>query len=81
LSRVLARDIISRIDVPAHDNSAMDGYALRGEDVAEGQQVRLQIIGAVHAGEQFAGSVGPGQCVRIMTGAPMPDGCDTVIPQ
>ncbi|OWY35971.1 molybdopterin molybdotransferase MoeA [Herbaspirillum aquaticum] len=81
LSRVLARDIISRIDVPAHDNSAMDGYALRGEDVAAGQQVRLQIVGAVHAGEQFAGSVGPGQCVRIMTGAPMPEGCDTVIPQ
>lgn len=81
LSRVLAQDIISRIDVPAHDNSAMDGYALRGADVAEGKQVRLQIVGAVHAGERFAGSVGPGQCVRIMTGAPMPEGCDTVIPQ
>jgi molybdopterin molybdotransferase len=81
LSRVLAQDIISRIDVPAHDNSAMDGYALRGAEVAAGQQVRLQIIGAVHAGERFSGTIGPGQCVRIMTGAPMPAGCDTVIPQ
>lgn len=81
LSRVLAQDIVSRIDVPAHDNSAMDGYALRGEDVAAGQQVRLQIVGAVHAGGHFAGTVQPGQCVRIMTGAPMPAGCDTVIPQ
>ncbi|UIN23272.1 molybdopterin molybdotransferase MoeA [Herbaspirillum frisingense] len=81
LSRVLAQDIISRIDVPAHDNSAMDGYALRGEDIADGQAKRLQIVGAVHAGQRFEGSVQRGQCVRIMTGAPMPAGCDTVIPQ
>ncbi|ADJ63391.1 molybdopterin molybdotransferase MoeA [Herbaspirillum seropedicae] len=81
LSRVLAQDIVSRIDVPAHDNSAMDGYALRGEDLAEGRELRLQIIGEVHAGDRFTGQVGPGQCVRIMTGAPMPAGCDTVIPQ
>lgn len=81
LSRVLAQDIISRIDVPAHDNSAMDGYALRGEDIAEGQARRLQIVGVVHAGQRFEGSVQRGQCVRIMTGAPMPHGCDTVIPQ
>jgi molybdopterin molybdotransferase len=81
LSRVLAQDIVSRIDVPAHDNSAMDGYALRGADVAHGAEVRLAIVGAVHAGASFAGEVGPGQCVRIMTGAPMPAGCDTVIPQ
>lgn len=79
LSRVLAQDIVSRIDVPAHDNSAMDGYALRGEDVAAG--ARLQVVGAVHAGESFAGEVLRGQCVRIMTGAPMPAGCDTVVPQ
>ncbi|WP_075257864.1 molybdopterin molybdotransferase MoeA [Herbaspirillum camelliae] len=81
LSRVLAQDIVSRIDVPAHDNSAMDGYALRGEDLAEGRELRLQIIGEVRAGDRFTGQVGPGQCVRIMTGAPMPAGCDTVIPQ
>lgn len=81
LGRVLAHDIVSRIDVPAHDNSAMDGYALRGADIAHGQQVHLALAGAVHAGEQFKSEVGPGQCVRIMTGAPMPAGCDTVIPQ
>ncbi|AON54210.1 gephyrin-like molybdotransferase Glp [Herbaspirillum seropedicae] len=81
LSRVLAQDIVSRIDVPAHDNSAMDGYALRGEDLVEDRELRLQIIGAVHAGDRFMGQVGAGQCVRIMTGAPMPTGCDTVIPQ
>lgn len=81
LSRVLATDIISRIDVPAHDNSAMDGYALRGEDVAAGTEVRLQIVGEIHAGTSFGSEVHSGQCVRIMTGAPMPAGCDTVIPQ
>ncbi|MBP0596804.1 molybdopterin molybdotransferase MoeA [Herbaspirillum sp. LeCh32-8] len=81
LSRVLAQDIISRIDVPAHDNSAMDGYALRGTDVAAGAAVTLKVVGSVHAGARFDGEVQPGQCVRIMTGAPMPAGCDTVIPQ
>ncbi|WP_265112856.1 gephyrin-like molybdotransferase Glp [Herbaspirillum sp. alder98] len=81
LGRVLAHDIVSHIDVPAHDNSAMDGYALRGADIADGRQVRLSVVGAVHAGQRFAGTVAPGQCVRIMTGAPMPDECDTVIPQ
>ncbi|MBO9535995.1 gephyrin-like molybdotransferase Glp [Herbaspirillum sp.] len=81
LGRVLAQDIVSRIDVPAHDNSAMDGYALRGEDIAAGHEVRLAIAGSVHAGASFAGEVQRDQCVRIMTGAPMPAGCDTVIPQ
>ncbi|MFJ3045225.1 gephyrin-like molybdotransferase Glp [Herbaspirillum chlorophenolicum] len=81
LGRVLAQDIVSRIDVPAHDNSAMDGYAMRGEDIAAGNEVRLAIAGAAHAGASFDGEVLPGQCVRIMTGAPMPSGCDTVIPQ
>jgi len=81
LSRVLAQDIVSRIDVPAHDNSAMDGYALRSQDLADGQDLHLQVIGEVHAGDRFRGQVGQGQCVRIMTGAPMPEGCDTVVPQ
>jgi molybdopterin molybdotransferase len=82
LGRVLARDIVSAIDVPAHDNSAMDGYALRGADLqADGDSV-LPI-----AGTAFAGSAGqtdavpPGHCVRIMTGAVMPAGLDTVVPQ
>jgi molybdopterin molybdotransferase len=81
LGRVLARDIVSPIDVPAHDNSAMDGYALRGSDLAAGGDTVLQAVGTGFAGAQFDGSVGAGQCVRIMTGAVMPAGLDTVVPQ
>lgn len=81
LGRVLARDIVSAIDVPAHDNSAMDGYALRGSDLAVSGDTVLQVAGTGFAGAQFGGSVGAGQCVRIMTGAVMPAGLDTVVPQ
>ncbi|MDY7579229.1 molybdopterin molybdotransferase MoeA [Herbaspirillum sp. RTI4] len=81
LDRVLAQDVISTIDVPAHDNSAMDGYALRGADLADVATLQLRLVGSVHAGHRFDGQVGSGECVRIMTGAVMPDGCDTVIPQ
>ncbi|HOB94534.1 MAG TPA: molybdopterin molybdotransferase MoeA [Aquabacterium sp.] len=81
LGRVLARDIVSTIDVPAHDNSAMDGYALRSADLAADGDTLITIAGTALAGEQFAGAVGPGQGVRIMTGAVMPAGCDTVVPQ
>ncbi len=81
LGRVLARDIVSAIDVPAHDNSAMDGYALRGSDLAASGDTVLQVAGTGFAGAQFDGSVGAGQCVRIMTGAVMPAGLDTVVPQ
>lgn len=81
LGRVLAQDIISPIDVPQHDNSAMDGYALRGADLDAAREVTLQIAGTAYAGAGFADAVEPGQCVRIMTGAPMPAGCDTVVPQ
>jgi molybdopterin molybdotransferase len=81
LGRVLAADIISPIDVPAHDNSAMDGYALRGADLDPAGATALVIAGTVHAGGAFDGVTGAGQCVRIMTGAPMPAGCDTVVPQ
>ena len=81
LGRVLARDIVSAIDVPAHDNSAMDGYALRGGDLAESGDTVLQVAGTGFAGAQFDGSVGAGQCLRIMTGAVMPAGLDTVVPQ
>ena len=81
LGRVLARDIVSVINVPASDNSAMDGYALRGSDlVAQGDTV-LTSIGTGFAGQQFRGAVQVGQCVRIMTGAVMPPGLDTVVPQ
>jgi molybdopterin molybdotransferase len=81
LDRVLAEDQRSPIDVPAHDNSAMDGYAVRAADLAAGEPVRLRVIGAAHAGAPFAGSVGPGEAVRVMTGAVMPAGCDTVVIQ
>ncbi len=81
LGRVLARDIVSAIDVPAHDNSAMDGYALRGSDLSASGDTVLQAVGTGFAGAQFDGSVGAGQCVRIMTGAVMPAGLDTVVPQ
>ncbi|PLZ02478.1 molybdopterin molybdenumtransferase MoeA [Burkholderia sp. WAC0059] len=82
LDRVLARDIVSPIDVPAHDNSAMDGYAFDGTAlVATGDTVKLAVAGKAFAGHPFRDDVAAGACVRIMTGAPMPAGCDTVVPQ
>ena len=81
LGRVLAADVISPIDVPAHDNSAMDGYALRGTDLPAAGAARLRVIGTLHAGEVPTLQVQPGQCVRIMTGAVMPANCDSVVPQ
>ncbi|PPE67677.1 gephyrin-like molybdotransferase Glp [Caldimonas caldifontis] len=81
LGRVLAADIISPIDVPSHDNSAMDGYALRGSELSPDRPTRLHIAGTGLAGQQFQGPVTAGQCVRIMTGAVMPEGLDTVVPQ
>jgi molybdopterin molybdotransferase len=80
LGRVLAEDIISPINVPAHDNSAMDGWALRSSDLAKDAPVTLTEIGAALAGSEYSGRPGPGECVRITTGAVMPYGCDTVIP-
>src|SRR3990170_8179856 len=77
LGRVLAEDIVPRINVPAHDNSAMDGYAIRFSDVEK----PLKEIGAALAGKPFGGKLGPGECVRIMTGAVMPPGADTVVIQ
>jgi len=81
LDRVLAADVISPISVPAHDNSAMDGFAFRGADLATDAATTLAVVGTVFAGKAFDGGVGHGQCVRIMTGAVMPAGCDTVVPQ
>ncbi len=79
--RVLAADLVSPIAVPAHDNSAMDGYALRGSDLqAAGDTVLLVAPGTVMAGAPHSGSVAPGQCIRIMTGAVMPAGLDSVVP-
>ncbi|GAA4328757.1 hypothetical protein GCM10023144_14890 [Pigmentiphaga soli] len=81
LGRILAADLVSPIDVPAQDNAAMDGYALRGADLAPGRDAEATVIGTALAGHPYAGPVGPGQAVRIMTGAVMPDGCDTVAAQ
>ena len=80
--RVLAADIISLVSVPPHDNSAMDGYAFDGAALQPGQPLMLQPVGGTaFAGKAWQGSVGPGQCVKIMTGAIMPTGLDTVVPQ
>ncbi len=81
LGRVLAADVVSGIDVPSHDNSAMDGYALRGADLAADGPTRLRIAGTGFAGAAYDGPVGAGECLRIMTGAVMPAGLDTVVPQ
>ena len=81
LDRVLAQEVVSGIDVPAHDNSAMDGYAFRGADLQGGGQTLLKIIGTAYAGKAYAGNVPEGCCVKIMTGAVMPENCDTVVPQ
>jgi molybdopterin molybdotransferase len=81
LGRILAADIVSPIAVPAHDNSAMDGYAFAGAGLAGSGPSRFRPIGTAYAGAAFAGAVGAGDCVRIMTGAVMPAGCDTVVPQ
>ncbi|MBK6335765.1 MAG: molybdopterin molybdotransferase MoeA [Betaproteobacteria bacterium] len=81
LGRVLAADVISPIDVPGHDNSAMDGYALRFADLAPAGETLLRRVGESFAGKPAAASVGPGECVRIFTGAVMPAGADTVVMQ
>ncbi|NLD53970.1 MAG: molybdenum cofactor guanylyltransferase [Burkholderiaceae bacterium] len=81
LERVLARDIVSPIDVPPHDNSAMDGFAVRGSDLDADGETRLAVIGRAAAGRPFDGRLGPGEAVRIMTGAVMPVGADTVVLQ
>lgn len=76
MGRVLANDITSPINVPGFDNSAMDGYAFRHQDVHK--YTHFKVIGKSFAGTPFAGEVNAGECVRIMTGAAIPDGCDCV---
>jgi molybdopterin molybdotransferase len=81
LGRVLAADVVSPFDVPPHDNSAMDGFAFDGAQLAPGAALDLQVVGTALAGKAWQGRVLPGQCVKIMTGAVMPAGLDTVVPQ
>lgn len=85
LGRVLAEDIVSPISVPPHDNSAMDGYAFDGAvlqaNALSDASVTLRVVGTALAGAAWRGALGAGDAVRIMTGAMMPPGLDTVIPQ
>ncbi|EFP65642.1 Molybdopterin molybdenumtransferase [Ralstonia pickettii] len=82
LDRVLVEDVLSSIDVPSHDNSAMDGFAFASAELAgHAGEISLRVIGTAYAGASFDGAPSAGEAVRVMTGAVMPAGCDTVIPQ
>ena len=81
LERILYRDVVAPFDVPAHTNSAMDGYAVRHADLSDEGETRLAVIGTAFAGKAYAGSVEAGQAVRVMTGAVLPAGADTVVVQ
>ena len=80
LQRTLASDVLSPMNVPPHNYSAMDGYAVRLGNLAN-TSCKLKIIGSAYAGHVFDGRVSAGECVRIMTGALIPDGCDSVVMQ
>ncbi len=81
LGRVLAEDILSRINVPPYANSAMDGYAVQGTDLPVAGQTKLTMVGTSFAGQPYSGTVQAGQCTRIFTGAVIPDGTDTIVMQ
>jgi molybdopterin molybdotransferase len=84
LACVLAEEVVSRLDIPAWTNSAMDGYAARASDVrgaSQSQPVRLRVVEQLPAGHFPSRSIGTGECARIFTGAPLPDGADSVIRQ
>ncbi len=84
LGSVLAEPVVSPLDIPAHTNSAMDGYAARAEDVRGASPEaprRLTVVETIPAGRFPSQRIGPGQCARIFTGAPLPDGADSVIRQ
>jgi molybdopterin molybdotransferase len=81
LGRVLAEDVVSPLNVPAHDNSAMDGYAVRHADLKADGEITLKVAGSSFAGAPFKGAMPTGQCVRIMTGGVVPQGADTIVMQ
>ncbi|HEY7480327.1 MAG TPA: gephyrin-like molybdotransferase Glp [Gemmatimonadales bacterium] len=84
LDAVLAEDVVSPLDIPPWANSAMDGYATRGADArgaTEERPVRLRVVEQLPAGRFPTRTIGPGECARIFTGAPLPQGTDTVIRQ
>ena len=80
LDRVLAQDVMSPINVPPHNNSAMDGYAFDGAQLSD-QSLHLHVVGTALAGRAWQGQLQAGECLKIMTGAILPDGMDTVVPQ
>ena len=79
--RVLAQDVVSPISVPAHDNSAMDGFAFSSTLLLPGQSLSLRNVGTALAGKAWVGTVVAGECLKVMTGAILPIGLDTVVPQ
>jgi molybdopterin molybdotransferase len=81
LGRVLAEDVTAPFDVPLADNSAVDGYAVRAEDLVAGGRARLRVVADLPAGAIYAHALGSSEALRIMTGAPVPRGADTVVPQ
>ena len=81
LGRVLAQEIVPAINVPGHDNSAMDGWAVRGSDLISVGDIFLTEVGKALAGQPYPGKIAAGECVRVMTGAVMPKGADTVVVQ
>ena len=81
LGRVLAQDVISPISVPAHNNSAMDGFAFDASQLQTDLPLTLRVVGTALAGKAWQGKVNAGECLKIMTGAILPDGLDTVVPQ
>jgi molybdopterin molybdotransferase len=81
LNRILAEPIRAPFNVPAHDNAAMDGYAVRAADLTPDQPTTLTVIGSAFAGHPFTGALTAGTAVRIMTGAEIPNGADTIVPQ
>ena len=81
LGRILSQDLISPLSVPPHDNSAMDGYAFDSSQLHPGAPLALEVVGTALAGKTWQGKAAAGQCVKIMTGAIMPAGLDTVVPQ
>ncbi|HPE61289.1 MAG TPA: bifunctional molybdopterin-guanine dinucleotide biosynthesis adaptor protein MobB/molybdopterin molybdotransferase MoeA [Thiolinea sp.] len=81
LGLVLAENILSPHNVPSHTNSAMDGYALRGSDLPQDAIKEFRVAASIFAGQHWDGECGENECVRIMTGAPMPAGTDTVVMQ
>ncbi|MBX6166999.1 MAG: molybdopterin molybdenumtransferase MoeA, partial [Thermobispora bispora] len=79
LGTVLAEDVTAPVPLPPFDNSAMDGYAVRAEDVASAP-VTLPVVDDIAAGDGGVHAIGPGHAARIMTGAPLPAGADAVVP-